>query len=506
MPTALRLSKSKYTTFIKCPKAFWLNCFKPELAVVDDATKSRFADGHVIGAWALKLFDGVVDTTVMGADGRPDIGAMCKKTAALVAEGCPAIAEAAFSKDGLYCAVDILRNNGDGTWDVFEVKSSTEIKVTYLEDVAYQRYVLTAAGVKVRDCHLVYINNKYVRNGEIEPKKLFNIEKLTAEELERHSKDIAENIKKAQEIYALKDEPVIDIHENCNKPYDCPFYAHCSKHLPSPNIFDIHRLGTDKKFAHYRNGIVSFEDIRRAKISLNPKQKRQVDHGLDDLPMFVDKKRIPDFLATVKFPVYFLDFETYQSVLPLFDGLRPYQQVPFQYSLHILRDKGAEKMEHKEFLADENKNEWRALAERMLADIPADGGSVVVYNHAFEMTRIKEMAEAFPDLKARLLDINARMVDLLDVFAGGYMYNRAMGGSFSIKSVLPALCPDNPDLDYHKLPDIHNGGEAMAMFLELRKMDKPTRDRIRQSMLMYCCLDTMAMAVVYKELCIRVLE
>ncbi|MCL2511830.1 MAG: DUF2779 domain-containing protein [Bacteroidales bacterium] len=493
----ITISKSRYTSFTACPKQFWLNFHKPELAEkIDAGLEMRFEQGNEVGKIALTLFDGVIETTVRTPDGSLDIGVMCETTKRLIAENCPAIAEAAFSGGGVYCAVDVLKNNGDGTYDIYEVKSSTSCKPIYLCDVAFQRYALTVCGVKVRRCHVVYINNQYVRNGDIEPSALLVIEDVTGL-LAEFEKDIPANLERAQALYKSAEEPPMDINENCHAPYSCAFYGYCSRHLPAKSIFNLYRYG--KKFESYRKGIISFEDIRNAKIKLNATQQRQIDFELDNKPPFVDKLKIKEFLNKIKFPIYFLDFETYQTALPPYDGFKPYQQITFQYSLHILNDNA--QLTHKEFLADENKNEWRTLAEQLINDIPQDGGSVVVYNASFERTRIKEMATAFPDLAEPLLNINARMIDLLDVFRGGYLYTKEMGGSFSIKSVLPALYPDNPDLDYHANEDVQGGMAATQAFLSLKHRPPVERERIRQNLLKYCGLDTMAMVVVYKGLC-----
>ena len=496
----IKISKSRYTTFVTCPKQFWLNFHKPELAAQTDAgLEFRFEQGHEVGEIALSLFEGVIDTTTRKPDGSLDIGTMCNKTKQLVAENCSAVAEAAFSGEGVYCAVDILKNNGDGTWDLYEVKSSTSCKEIYLRDIAFQRYVLTQCGIKVRHCHLIYINDQYVRKGEIEASELFVIEDVS-DSIQAFAKDIPKNLQQAQSIYVSKEEPPIDIHENCHKPYSCAFYGYCSQHLPQKSVFDLYRLTTEKKFEYYRNGIISFEDVRKANIPLNDKQQRQVDFELDNLPLYVNKLKIREFLDKMQFPFYFLDFETYMTALPLYDGFKPYQQVPFQYSLHILRTHSDETLEHKEFLADENKNEYRRLAEQLISDIPQDGGSVISYNASFESTRIKEMATTFPDLAEQLLAVNARMIDLLEVFQGGLMYNKEMENSFSIKSVLPALCPNNPDLDYHANEDVQGGMAASHAFLSLKHCPPSERDRIRQNLLKYCGLDTFAMYAVYKEI------
>jgi hypothetical protein len=333
----------------------------------------------------------------------------------------------------------------------------------------------------------------------MEPQKLFVTEDVSGK-LHEYEKDIAVNLAQAQALFASETEPPTDININCNTPYSCAFYGYCSRHLPKPSVFNLYRLGSKKKFECYEKGIISFDDVRRANIALNEKQQRQLDFVLDNKPPHVDRDGIRRFLSTVAFPAYFLDFETYQSALPLYDGFKPYQQIPFQYSLHILQNENDNNPAHSEFLADENRNDLRTLAERLVADIPS-GGSVVVFNAAFEKTRIREMANAFPDLAVRLLDMNTRMVDLLDVFRNGCMYQKEMGGSFSIKSVLPALFPDNPDLDYTANEDVQNGTAAMNAFLSLKNRTETERERIRKNLLKYCRLDTWAMVEIYRVLC-----
>jgi hypothetical protein len=397
--------------------------------------------------------------------------------------------------------VDILVRNGN-VWDIYEVKASTAVSEIYLYDIAFQRLVIESCGLKVGKCYVVHLNNEYVRNGDIEPKKMFTLHEVTLS-LDAFSKDILKDVQAAQELHD-KAEPKTDIHENCARFYECQFKEYCHSHLPTPSVFDLYRIGTKKAFEYYKQGIISFADIRDNGIKLNEKQKRQLDSRLDDLPMHVNPNGIKKWLGELKYPLYFFDFETYQSAVPLFDGHRPYQQIPFQYSIHISHDEDQDPLDHKEFLANPDKCEWRRCAEQMLIDIPDDGGSIIAYYKPFECSRIKEMANQFPDLAVRLLKLESRIVDLRDIFADGHLYHKDMGGSFSIKSVLPAMMPNRDDLDYSKLLDVHNGGEATEAFLMMKNfLDEKKRERIIQSLLMYCKLDTMAMAVVWKELCIQ---
>lgn len=208
--------------------------------------------------------------------------------------------------------------------------------------------------------------------------------------------------------------------------------------------------------------------------SLNFLQSRQVDFALNDRGTYVDNRLIDEFLNTLSYPLYFLDFETMQEIIPPFDGAKPYEQIPFQYSLHYIESENS-CLSHKEFLGVSGEDPRRAIAESLCENIP-ENVCVLAYNKKFECGRLKELAEEFPDLSKHLLNIKRNVKDLLDPFQRGAYYNKAMGGSFSIKSVLPAIFPDDPALDYHNLEEIHNGGEAMTLnqaSLEFISPDNP---------------------------------
>lgn len=252
-----------------------------------------------------------------------------------------------------------------------------------------------------------------------------------------------------------------------------------------------------KQLEHLKNGIVTFPDIIKSGIKLTPMQKMQVDcsmHGTTH----IDKDGLREFLGSLSYPIYHLDFETMQLIVPPFDGTRSYQQIPFQYSLHIEHADG--KLEHSEFLGDSVNDPRRALAEQLCKDIPENAG-VTAYNKKFECLRIEEMAAVFPNLADRLMNIKEHIVDLLTPFQKGCCYYPAMGGGISIKAVLPALFPDNPELDYHNLVGaVHNGGEAMDIYPKIATMTPTEQHQARESLLRYCELDTYAMVKVLEKL------
>lgn len=488
-------SKSKYCSFWQCPKITWLDKYKPEEKEIDDSLSARLSAGNEVGDLAMTLFGDFVETTTLTEDNKLDYSVMIKKTEDEIAKGTENICEAAFSYNGLYCAVDILHKEKGG-YAIYEIKSSTHINYIYLVDVAYQKYVLEKSGIKVTGTYLVNINNEYVRHGAINVKELFFVQDIGGFLQEEYDK-IDETLQRADAILNNENEPNIDISDKCTSPYACAYWQYCTKHLPTPNVFDIYHLGKSKKFDYYNNGIVSFEDLEKHG-HLDYKQTRQIDYYLHDKGRYINKDGVKKFLDTLSYPLYFLDFETMQSVIPQFDGTKPYQQIPFQYSLHYIENKGGE-VKHKEFLAVSGENPLRKIAESLCKDIP-ENVCVLAYNKSFECGRIGELAELFPDLAKHLLNIKRNIKDLLDPFQKGYYYNKAMGGSFSIKSVLPAIFPDDPTLNYHNLDGVHNGAEAMDIFPRIKDMPKEEQETARQNLLKYCKLDTFAMVKIWQEL------
>ena len=341
----------------------------------------------------------------------------------------------------------------------------------------------------------MHINSDYVLQGELDLKGLFDITDITKEAREKET-EIEENVKEINEILDSEIEPSIDIDLHCFTPYDCPFFKYCSKHLPEKNVFDVLGLNKNKKIELYKKGKYSYEDLINEKI--NPKYIEQIDFELNNREPKINKGKIKELMDSLKYPLYFVDYETYQESIPKVQGTRPYQQLPFQYSLHILKDKNS-KLEHKEFLADINDKDFiKHFGESLIKDIN-DDGSVIIYNKSFEPARNREIAKMYPELKDGLDRINSNIVDFMEPFSKRDYYTKEMHGSHSIKYVLPALYPDDPELDYHNLPLVHNGEEASNTFLSLRDKSKEEQEEIRKGLLVYCELDTYAMVKIYEK-------
>ena len=484
------LSKSKYCKCVQCEKILWLDKYKP--ITVDKANESVFETGKQVGELAKELFGDYNDIPY-----DKNLNIRLEKTEKLLKDKPNIITEASFIYDNNFCSVDILKNDADGV-EIYEVKSSTKIKDIYLDDAAYQYFVLTNLGLNVKKVCIVYINNEYIRDKELDINQLFNIEDITdvAKQKQEEIKNNIDFINDFMQKHTENNEPDKLIGKFCFDPYSCTFWDYCTRDLPKPNVFDISGMYKSKKFEKYYEGKIAFKDLENEK--LNPKYLEQIDFELNSKEPKINKKAIKNILDSLKYPLYFIDYETCQYAIPEYEGTKPYQQIPFQYSLHIIKEDGAP-IEHKEFLAEVgDENIIRNFAKSMINDLPEDG-SVIVYNKSFEASRNREIGKMYPDLKDEMARINANMVDLMIPFKDRNYYTKEMKGSYSIKYVLPALYPDDPELDYINLDLIHNGGEASQAFLSLK--DKPPKEQkeIRQGLLEYCKLDTYAMVKIWEK-------
>ena len=501
------LSKSRYTLFCQCPKTLWLRTYKPDEATVDAGVEARFESGNEVGDLAMGLFGPFVEVTAKREDGSLDLAAMVEKTKEEMERGTDVICEASFTFEKNYCAVDILRKTKNG-WAIYEVKSSSfpefdgqEAKLEkYAPDIAYQKWVLEQCGINVTDTYLVCLNSDYVRQGELNLQQLFvtiDMKELVDNEYLK----VPARVSQALKLLASEEEPDLDLSEHCMKPYGCAFLDYCKRQhgVPQgePTIFDLYRMNFSKKLEHYHAGRILFKDVREE--ALSDKQQMQVECTLNKTE-HIDVDGIREFLDSLSYPLYFLDFETLQQAVPQYDGQRPYQQITFQYSLHIKQSADAP-YEHREFLApNDGSDPRRHLAEQLCKDIPMNV-CTLAYNKGFECGRIKELASLYPDLAIHLLNIREHIQDLLTPFQSGYYYVPAMHGSFSIKSVLPALFPDEPSLNYHNLDErCQNGGNAMTLFPAIQFMEPEEAKASREALLRYCELDTWAMVKVWEKL------
>ena len=342
---------------------------------------------------------------------------------------------------------------------------------------------------------IVHINTNYVRNGKLELDKLFNIVDITKLAIDKQD-EVNNKIIEINNYMKQKEEPKKDIDICCFEPYDCLYFKYCSKHLCDNNVFNIRGMKTKDKIKYYKNGKYKYDDLIKEKI--DAKYLEQIDFEINNKEDKINIPKIKEFMSKLYYPLYFLDFETFQQSIPMYDGMRPYEQIPFQYSLHIIEKKNG-KIEHLEYLAEPNIDPRRELALRLVNDIPLDV-CVLAYNMSFEKGVIKKLAELYPDLKDHLINIYNNIIDLMIPFKNRDYYSKNMHGSYSIKYVLPALFPNDESLDYHNLEMVHNGSEASNTYNNLGNYSLEEQKEIRKNMLKYCELDTYAMVKIWEKL------
>ena len=506
------LSKSRYCKGLSCPKILWLDAH-PEVAKptpIDAMTQGLFDMGHKVGDLAMEYFGDFVE--VPFSENKEE---MIAPTKVLMDKKVPVIAEASFVYEGNFCSVDILRAV-EGGYELIEVKSfsfspkgtSEDIKrekkrSIYLHDMSYQAYVLSQLGISIKKVFLMVLNKEYIFKDELDIQELFVLIDCTDEVLSMLP-DVPARIEKIKKDAYQTAEPDIEVGTHCFGPYTCGFLDYCLRHLPEDNIFTVGAgMWKKKQLELYRAGIVGFPEIlkeaEKGNIVLNDNQTLHVKSKVEDLPPYVDQIAIKEFLSQLRYPLYFFDFETFDQVIPEWDGVSPYSKIPFQYSLHIQKEEGA-KVIHKEFLAKEGVDPRPSLVAQLCKDIPKVGNPSILAYSGFEKTNINKLAHQLPEFRDYLLWINEHIVDLAKPFKDGIYYHKDMGGSYSIKAVLPALFPDDPELDYGKLEFIQSGSDAMTIFPILHTKSPEEIALLRKALLEYCHLDTLAMVKIVEKL------
>jgi hypothetical protein len=450
--------------------------------------KAIFQRGTNVGVLAQELFPGGTTAT----EGSPPAYKKgLKKTGELIQKGGKIIYEAAFMFNEVLSIADVLVKEKN-KWNIYEVKSSTSISETYLNDAALQYYVISNSGININDFSIIYINNQYIRKGKLDINELFKIESVIDSILPLQN-FVEENIERLKKVISKREMPGIDIGEHCHNPYTCSFFNYCREHIPEDSIFDFSGMHLKKKYELYRDGIIKLDDVPDD-YSLNKNNGIQLDVYKSGEPL-IDNDAIENFLSDLDYPLFFMDFETFQPAVPLYDNSKPYQQIPFQYSIHLKEKKDGE-LKHFEFLAEPGEDPRVKFIEGLLNDIKGKG-DIVVYNKSFEITRLKEIARDFPEYSDEIEKLILRIKDLMIPFQRKYYYAPEMKGSYSIKAVLPSLVPE---LSYDELK-IKEGGLASITFESLQtESDMMIIAETRQQLLEYCKLDTLAMVKILEKL------
>jgi hypothetical protein len=488
----MQLSKSDYMLFLKHPAWLWIKKHaKHLLPPVDHALQARFDEGHAFEPYAEALFP---DLVRLGFSDFASYRALTNLTSETWQEGVKAVAQGRYEAGPITCITDIVSRDGDG-YVLTEIKSGTSAKPEHTFDLAFQRVVLERAGLPISRCEVAHVNRDYVRDGQIDPKDLVAITDIT-EAVENQIANTRTWIDQALSAARSKTMPDPSPERARLKSYD-EWLEIREKLDPTLAPDSIHRLpfiNAKQASALIEAGITSIDAIDDP--SVLGKSTRRYMAARAQGSRTIDRDALDRFLGEIVYPVYYFDYETSQSLLPPWDGIRPYQQVPFQYSLHIQREPGGD-IEHREYLHRDESNPMPALLDRLREDVGVVG-SVLVWYEPFEKSRNTEMAAAFPEHAAFLTDLNERVIDLMKPFADETITDPAFMGSASIKKVLPALVPE---LAYDDL-DIQEGLSASRLWKDVTLINPEAfeRDKIYADLVDYCTRDTWAMVAIHRVL------
>ena len=483
------LTKSDFLKFLQCPKYLWLHKYRKDLTSkeVDKITQFRFDQWNKIELYAQNLFPKwyLVDW---------DFKDLISKTKSAIERKTEVIYQATAVANNLMSKADIIVLNQE-TWsyDIYEVKSCTEVKDIHLSDVTFQKICFESAWYKIWKTYLIFVNSQYVKDWEINAKEFLTIEDVTSQ-VSDNEQEISLQIDNAKKILARKDEFNVKIVKQCSKPYECPFKEYCWKDIPACSIYKLNWIREDRIKELLDRDCLLIKDIPDD-ISFSENKQLVVDCIKHD-EEYIDKDSINNYLDELKYPLYYLDYETINPWIPVYDWTRPYQQTTFQYSLHIQTAPDAN-IDHYEYLGTWEDNPMPWLIESMKENIWSTW-SVIVWNKWFECARNSEMAKIYPQHSTFLEDVNSRIFDLMIPFSKCWYVIPEVMWSYSIKPILPVLVPE---LSYKDLA-ISGWSDASNIWLMwvVDGWGHNSEGKTYWDLLAYCELDTLAMVEIMKKI------
>lgn len=490
------ISKTTFLEFMFCPKNIWLKLHKPELLgkfELSEFEKHLMEQGNEVESCARNLFPGGIEVVSTGEDA-------CHETVRFMATKVPTLFQATFIVDGFMARNDMLSYDvTNDCWNLYEVKGTNSLKENspdhdHIDDVAFQVSVLRRAQIKLGRSFLIHLNKEYVRIGDLDTHALFTIEDLT-EKVEERLPGIEKKMETARDYLNKETEPV----GFCNCLYktrknQCTTFSYTNAHIPPYSIHDISYISTKKIEILIEQGIFDINDIPE-EMEMTDRQKNQISVHKRRKPS-IDRVAIKEILDSLRFPLYFLDYEAYAPAIPMFNGYGPYKRIPFQFSLHILKGED-EETEHIEFLQDDLSDPTEKVA-KLLSEKILPGGTVISWHKSYEAGVNKEIGQRLPEYAKIFERINSGLYDLKEIFSNQLYVHPDFKGKSSIKKVLPVLVPTKSYSDI----DIHEGGQAVDSWLTMVSPATSAEERakINKDLKTYCGLDTYAMYAIWKHL------
>jgi len=489
-----KLSKSKLLSFLNCPKSLWLDVNRRELKHDSAASEAKLKVGHTIGEISQRIYDPkqvgtVFDPKTVG------YAETCARTAATLSRRKP-VFEAGFATEDAWSFADVMlpiKKGGKAAWRMVEVKSSGKVKDYHRNDAAIQAYLARQTGVPLMSIAVAHVDTQWVYPGRENYAGLLREVDLTEEAFGR-TEDVEGWIDDAKKLLKRRKPPGISTGRHCTDPWECGFHDFCASQEPQAEYPVAWLPKVQTKALREFLARPDTTDLRQVPDDLlNDTQLRVKKHTVANT-VFFDRKGAKTALSRYSLPLYFLDFETIAFAIPIWKGTRPYQQIPFQFSLHRMAQDGS--LTHKSFLDLSGNDPSKSLADALIANC-GKKGAIFAYNAGFEAARINDLAKQFPSMRAGLLAIVERIVDLHPIAVNHY-YHPSQSGSWSIKRVLPAIAPK---LDYGALEGVQDGAMAMEAYLEAiaPETSKARKAEIERQLLRYCKLDTAALVEIWRR-------
>ena len=484
------LTKTDFKFYLDCPESLWLLKNKPDEYPDGEFslfTEKLIKEGYEVESYAKQLFENGIDL--------PEYGSPDQTQEALKSFHKVYFQPSFATKNDVFARIDILKRLEDDTWHIYEVKSSTSIKKDrkhrQIEDVSFQKFVLTECGYKVSKVSIIHLNKDYVKKGDVVANKLLEITDVT-NQVDSMYPSVTSQINSA--LDHINKNEINQSSCSCKhktRSNHCDAFRYFNKTIPEYSIYEINRISSKKISLLVDQEKLGIKDIPLG-FELNINQQSQVESVKQDQPV-INLPNIKRELNKLKFPLHFIDYETYASAIPKLDGLSPHKHLPFQVSIHTYTEDGI--LSHFEYLLDSMQMPIEMLQE--MQDFTGINGTFVSWHASFEIGRNKDLMEWLPQFSNYLIYINEHTFDLETIFKKDYIHSRFHGSS-SIKKVLPVLCPE---IDYSDL-DVNNGTMALNTWGEMVLDPSFNKDikETRQHLLNYCERDTLAMVKIFEKL------
>lgn len=509
----LGLSSSRYARAHRCGRVLWLDDHVPELFDISAIDKERITANDAIVSLAKGYFGDHVEIDCTEFD----IETAAQRTKEFIDKKTPVICGATFIGDkDCSCTVDILRVL-DGEMCIVKIVTEEMLEEHTIWEVAYQLLILKQCGISVKSAHVIRLNSNYERQGNINVQELFLVEDITERALDKvHSVFITLSLTKQD---AARYDEQDYIKQYCDYPNPCGYKHWCMRKLPKPSVYDLSGISADDAYVlRHMADLTIFQDLYYVDCKLNPRQRAQVECEVKGIKEIADCNALTTFLSKLSYPLYFLDIKAEQKAIPPFDGCKPWQFIPTNYSLRVIEKPGLSlPKNHISFVrmdewsvpgvtedddysgqAYDGGNVKRKLAEMLCRYIPEDA-HVIAYSASFIEERIEELATEFSDLRDCLLGIRERIVDLSEPFRTGVYYHHNMGGSNSLGAVINSWALDDLKVDSNVFDVREVSGDLVLDGLKF--YDKALDvDQLDKELSQDSDLSTKAMFVVYERL------